>query len=625
MPETVPCPHCGKSLKLLGSVAGNTIRCPSCQQTFKAPSPTSQEELPEVLPAASLADPIKDWPVLEALPGDAGAEGREAPRAGNGRAVGVLLGVLAVLLVLCGGFGTLAFVIGKAVVNAVKPAVPDPEIANPLPPPQPTPNPLPNPNPQPNPQPNPNPTPVPAKERLERVGDRLATHQRGTQTVRTVPDGKQLAAVGEDGVVKLLELPPFGSDPMTYRVQRTFPAVEGPFHDLAFHPSSQMAIVAGDHVYIYNSFTGKLDGSLTYNEPIAAAFNPSGTLLAIAVRKPGDQGSEIHLWDTWRKRDKGKPLQLAGKVSDLAWPYGTYNLAVAVDGEVRLYHTPDQDWRYHHTIATRQGPILGLAFPQNGQSLATIGSDKTVKLWAQKDGKFLRAFEGATNPIGRPAFTPDGSRLAVLGGPGDGSVHLWHTATGTPQGTLVIAPAQAGSLDFLRDNRTLVIALRNGPIRFWSIPGATVPVRPARSPGRGKAEQPDEANRFRVSIAIDKVAFSPDGKTLAASDRGGELTLLNVADWTRREVKTSVAGPRVAGRGPRSGWQDNCVGAEEGSGTPVGDCHARRAAPHPRPTRRTDSRRATGRARPPAGRRLPRAGVPGAASKPRTGRPPAPL
>jgi hypothetical protein len=47
--------------------------------------------------------------------------------------------------------------------------------------------------------------------------------------------------------------------------------------------------------------------------------------------------------------------------------------------------------------------------------------------------------------------------------------------------------AQGGNLDFLRDNRTLVISLRNQPIRFWSIPDAAAPVKPAAArSSRGK-------------------------------------------------------------------------------------------------------------------------------------------
>src|SRR5262249_52900416 len=154
--------------------------------------------------------------------------------------------------------------------------------------------------------PQPDPTPHPAKEQLKRVGDRLKVHAGGTQRVRTLPDGKGLAAVGEDGTVTLLELPPFGSDPMTYGAHRTFPTDRKPFRDLAFPPGSQMAVVAGARVDIYNTFLKELNGSLTCREPVAAVFNPSGTLLAVAVRGPGDQGSEVRLWDTWRKSEKGK-------------------------------------------------------------------------------------------------------------------------------------------------------------------------------------------------------------------------------------------------------------------------------------------------------------------------------
>ena len=570
MAITVPCPQCGKTLKLLETLLGKTIRCPSCQQIFKAPHPSPREEIAEVLPADVSPAPnvfskrnLKDPPIVNVAPGDTNRESRKTPTAKRGWGAGVLLVILAAVLVLCGGFATLAFFVGKAVVAAISkpvissspiassPATPQPN-PNPIPPPQPNPNPNPNPNPKPSPKPNFNPQPLltPKGERLTRVGDRLTIDARGTQMVRTVPDGKQLAVVGEDGVVKLLKLPQFGKDPLTYEVERTFPAVEGPIRDLAFHPSSQMAIVAGDHVYVYNSYTQKLDAKLTYKEPIAAVFQPAGLHLAIAVRKPDGQGSEIHLWDTRRKRDNGKPLKLTGKVSDIAWPSGTYDLAVAVDDEVRLYHTPDRDWRYdrhhHHTAGIYHRPGLHAEWSKPRHDRQRQDN----QAWTQKDGKFLRAYEGATNPIGRPAFTPDGSRLAVLGGPGDESVHLWHTATGKPLGTLVNTPAQGGNLDFLRDNRTLVIALRKQAIRFWSIPDAAVRVQPAPPPRFGKAEQPEEANRFNVGIAIQMVGFSPDGKTLAASGREGELLLLNVADWTRRAVLTSASGPRRRGRGP---------------------------------------------------------------------------
>jgi len=508
--------------------------------------------MPEVASAASVAEAIKESPVLEVLPGDPDEVGRKPAPAGNGRLLGVVLGILAVVLILCGGFGTLAFFGGRAFVKSLQfTTTTAPPIVNAPPPPQPNPKPNPPSNPQPNPRPNPNPNPVatPATEQLKREGDRLKVHTGGTRMVHAVPDGKMLAAVGEDGTITLLELPRFGGDPMAYGVHRTFPIDRKPFRGLAFHPSSQMAVVAGDRLEIYNTFTKKMDGSVTCNEPVAAVFNPSGTALVFAVQKPGGKVSELRVWDTWRHVQIGKPLSLPGRVTHLDHArFPTYYLAAAEDDKVHLYSLSarNRDFFRHQTIATGQGSLRGMAFNPNGQSLVTVGDDRTVKCWAAKDGKFLRAYEGATNPMGRPAFTPDGSRLAVLDGD---KVRLWHAARGTTQATLDITPAQGGNLDFLRDNRTLVVALRNQPIRFWTIPDAKASVRPAPLPPLGKPEQPDEANRFQVPIAIDKVAFSPDGKTLAASDRTGGLTLLNVPDWTQRMVKTVVAGPKVADRG----------------------------------------------------------------------------
>src|SRR5262249_34832443 len=74
------------------------------------------------------------------------------------------------------------------------------------PPPAPAPNPNPNPTPKPGPNlnprpgPNPGPSPRPDPNQLKLNGDQLTIHPGGTQRARYAPDGKTLAAVGEDGV-----------------------------------------------------------------------------------------------------------------------------------------------------------------------------------------------------------------------------------------------------------------------------------------------------------------------------------------------------------------------------------------------------------------------------------------
>jgi len=53
MAVAIPCPQCGKLLKLLENMLEKTIRCPSCQKTFKAPPAALPDDPPEVLPATA--------------------------------------------------------------------------------------------------------------------------------------------------------------------------------------------------------------------------------------------------------------------------------------------------------------------------------------------------------------------------------------------------------------------------------------------------------------------------------------------------------------------------------------------------------------------------------------------
>ena len=116
---------------------------------------------------------------------------------------------------------------------------------------------------------------------------------------------------------------------------------------------------------------------MPFKEPVAAAFGPSGKL-AIVVRKPGEEGSAVHLWDCGKKAEDGEPLAFPGKVTDLAWSAGDL-LAVAVGSEVRLLNPATR--KEQRTIPAHAAAILGLAFTPDGRSLVTIGADKFVKQW----------------------------------------------------------------------------------------------------------------------------------------------------------------------------------------------------------------------------------------------------
>jgi WD40 repeat protein len=456
---------------------------------------------------------------------------------------------------------------------------------NPQPIPQPNPNP--NPRPKPNPGPKPKPTPTPNPNQLKIFGDQLTIHPGGTRLIRHAPDGKTLAALGEDGTLTLIDVPDL-------IVRTRTPGIAGPFRDLAYAPdSSVLAVAAGDGMHLSDGGTGKEQKALPCPQPIAVAFSADGKKLAIAVQKAGAADGEVQFWDRDRGTRDGEALTFPGGVRDLAWSSDGKTLAIATGGEVRLFDANSR--QPLRTIAAHTAPISGMAFTPDGKRLCTlagggvgggrrgrpvgpVGGDSIVKLWSVADGSLVNAYEAHLNPAGRPEFSPDGSRLATFGGRGDEVVNLWDTESGRHTGIMVLTPVWPGCLSFNRDGRTLVIAGQHASMRVWNTDMSLEAMKLMRP--RGQSTRPDEAVKLEnVTTELRQVRFSPDGKTLTAGGREGDLVLLNVADWKLLAAKqTNRKGLSFAYSGDGSrliaaagGPTDARVYLRDGSGRLHGD------------------------------------------------------
>ena len=119
----VSCPRCGQRLNLLESILGKTVRCPKCQNPFKASPPPAKSE-----DAVFVADLVEDRvPLVEEVPPDdqprpwdeRDPDRRQAPAPKKGARVGLALGIVAGVVVLVGILAALIIFVGRGLMDAV--------------------------------------------------------------------------------------------------------------------------------------------------------------------------------------------------------------------------------------------------------------------------------------------------------------------------------------------------------------------------------------------------------------------------------------------------------------------------------------------------------------------------
>jgi WD40 repeat protein len=158
----------------------------------------------------------------------------------------------------------------------------------------------------------------------------------------------------------------------------------------------------------------------------------------------------------------------------------------------------------------RPKTIESVAFPQDGQILASAGLDQFIKLWDASVGTELATFKGDPMWIKSIAFSPDGKTLASGGA--DQTIRLWDVETGNEIKRIRGHTGMIFSVAFSPDGKSLASASADKSIKIWNVAIGNLMV--------------DLKGYLAENYSV---AYSPDGQRLASGGADRAIRLWDVS------------------------------------------------------------------------------------------------
>ena len=331
----------------------------------------------------------------------------------------------------------------------------------------------------------------------------------------------------------------------------------------AYSPDGKILATGGTDgtVLLWNTRTGKNIKTFTLKEQEYIGYikySPDGKTIATK----GEE-STIELWNA-RTGKHFKTLAGHEKPDDFYEGHPDVSIAsfaYSPDGNTIVSGGGDKTvrlWDAHtggniYTLTGHTETVVAVAYSPDGNTIVSASRDKTVRLWDTATGENLKTLSGHKDIIVTVAYSPDGN--IIVSGGWDGMLHRWDAHTGAPlktyeiyTGVLYFARGHAGAIThtaYSPDGKTIATTGTDGAMQWWDAQtGENLKTFIAHSPHSvtyfpdGKVLAILIGNQVQLREAatgkylntlkghrynIDRIIFSPEGRTFATETVGGPV------------------------------------------------------------------------------------------------------